>query len=185
MKKELFYSIIGLALLAGCASTKEQRTEEQQTQVSSSAEQETQQELVGEEQAQQIDQAKMKAIAVAIDAFNKFAKKNAVYFAFDSDDVNDNVKMKKYQSKIEALNKLGGVKLTVNGYCDKVGSVEYNNLLGLRRAQAVKNIVSKIAEDDVEINVVSFGKSQYRVYTKNVFNNNRANRRVELVASAK
>ena len=75
------------------------------------------------------------------------------------------------------------VKLSVNGYCDPRGSVEYNNVLGRKRANAVSEIAKKFAGNKVNVNVVSFGKSKYKEYTSNEEDNYRMNRKVEVVAS--
>ena len=163
MRKELICGIMGVALLAGCAAKNEQEPTQQT-----------------EEVKQQVKDAKQ-----AIAEFNDFASKNAVYFAFDSSAINENAIVKKYESKVKDLNGLDGVVLNINGYCDNRGSVEYNNALGMRRANAVKDVVAKFAENDIKINTISFGKNKYKIYTKDVEQNYQANRKVELVASAK
>ena len=188
MRKEILCCLIGVALFAGCSSKKKQKPDEQfQLQVIEKQEEQKQENTLENEYLteQENEKQKIKEQTIkAVKAFNAFAKDNAVYFAFDSSKVNNKTILKKYTNKIQELNNLEGVKLSVNGYCDKVGSVEYNNALGLKRAQAVKNVISGVAKGDVKINVVSFGKNKYKVYTKNALKNNRANRKVEIVASA-
>ena len=162
MKKEFLCGMVAFALLSACAAKNEPNPAQQQ-----------------EEVVQQVKDSKQ-----AITTFNDFASKNAVYFAFDSSAVNENAIIKKYASQIKNLNDLDGVVLNVNGYCDNIGTVEYNNALGLRRAETVKSVIAKIAENNIKINTVSFGKNRYKIYTKKVDQNNQANRKVEIVASA-
>ena len=163
MRKEFLCGMVGFALLSACAAKNEPEPVQQQ-----------------EEVVRQVKDSKK-----AINAFNDFASKNAVYFAFDSSAVNEHAIIKKYEDQVKNLNDLDGVVLNVNGYCDKVGTVAYNNALGLRRAEAVKKVIAKIAQNDVKINTVSFGKNRYKIYTKKVNQNNQANRKVEIVASEK
>lgn len=51
------------------------------------------------------------------------------------------------------------LKVEIQGYCDYIGSVEYNNALSLRRAQTVKDyLVSKGVSGD-RLTTVGYGKS--------------------------
>ena len=129
-------------------------------------------------------EVKEEKIVDAIAEFNKFAKENPIYFEFDSAKVNEKDVAKLYKKQLKQLNEMNDkVKLSVNGYCDPRGSVEYNNVLGSKRANAVSEIAKKFAGNKVNVNVVSFGKSKYKEYTSNEEDNYRMNRKVEVVAS--
>ncbi|MCX6175516.1 MAG: OmpA family protein [Ignavibacteriales bacterium] len=70
------------------------------------------------------------------------------------------------------------IKVEIQGYCDYIGSVEYNNKLSLRRAETVKMfLVSKgIAAN--RLTTVGFGKSN-PVADNNTANGRAMNRRIE------
>jgi peptidoglycan-associated lipoprotein len=51
-----------------------------------------------------------------------------------------------------------GVSITIEGHCDERGSAEYNLALGDRRANAVRQALSKFGCRGEKLNVASFGK---------------------------
>jgi peptidoglycan-associated lipoprotein len=56
------------------------------------------------------------------------------------------------------LNK--GLKLMIEGYCDERGTLEYNLVLGQRRAQAVKQYLQNLGIPASQIQVTSYGKEK-------------------------
>jgi peptidoglycan-associated lipoprotein len=50
------------------------------------------------------------------------------------------------------------VIIIVEGHCDERGTIEYNMALGQKRAEAVKNYLSKNGADTGRIKAISFGK---------------------------
>ena len=50
-------------------------------------------------------------------------------------------------------------KITVEGHCDEWGTDEYNQALGLRRANSVKRALTTLGIDSKQIAVKSFGES--------------------------
>jgi OOP family OmpA-OmpF porin len=63
-----------------------------------------------------------------------------IYFAFDKSEFNSgNITDKYLNESNEYLNKNLLAKLTLTGYTDAVGSDEYNQALGLRRAKSVQS----------------------------------------------
>ena len=79
-----------------------------------------------------------------------------------------------------ALKANPGVTVNVNGYCDAVGSVKYNQKLSERRAESVVKYLVKagIPEDRLVPN--GFGKTDF-VATNDTAEGRAQNRRVELV----
>jgi peptidoglycan-associated lipoprotein len=49
---------------------------------------------------------------------------------------------------------------TIEGHCDEIGTDEYNLILGLRRAEFVKNFLIKQGIDEKRLSVISYGKTK-------------------------
>lgn len=62
------------------------------------------------------------------------------------------------QDKADALRDRSGIRLRVEGHCDERGSLEYNQALGLRRAQAAVDYLSSLGLDADRFDVVTFGE---------------------------
>lgn len=72
--------------------------------------------------------------------------------------------------------------VTVEGFTDPVGSVEYNQRLGLTRAEAVKEILVQNGLEADQLRTVSYGKSPNRLVTQEGGpSRGEENRRVSLV----
>jgi peptidoglycan-associated lipoprotein len=69
--------------------------------------------------------------------------------------------------------------LKLEGYCDPVGTEEYNRGLGLRRANAAKNYLEKLGIDASRLSTISFGKEKLVTEDEAQYE---LNRRVEFVA---
>lgn len=52
------------------------------------------------------------------------------------------------------------VKVMLEGFCDPIGTPEYNRGLGLRRAVAVRQYLAKLGVDAKRLSVTSFGEEQ-------------------------
>jgi len=52
------------------------------------------------------------------------------------------------------------VKVALEGYCDPVGTEEYNRGLGLRRANAAKTYLVKAGIDAGRLSVISYGEDK-------------------------
>jgi peptidoglycan-associated lipoprotein len=81
---------------------------------------------------------------------------NSVYFAYDSNNINQNDKSK-IANDAGALKRKSKVK--VEGNSDEFGTDEYNYALGLRRAKAVKDSMVVRGVPPKKIVVVSYGES--------------------------
>jgi outer membrane protein OmpA-like peptidoglycan-associated protein len=62
-----------------------------------------------------------------------------VYFAFDKSDFNPGTISARYLDELNKyINQNRQAKLSITGYTDAIGSDDYNNALGFRRAQSVQ-----------------------------------------------
>ncbi|MGD8362694.1 MAG: OmpA family protein [Gemmatimonadota bacterium] len=85
-----------------------------------------------------------------------------VYFDFDSSDLTD--------SHRQILSRFAGVVreyyptalITAEGFTDAVGTPEYNEALGLRRADAVKDFLVQQGLSGDQVRSVSYGEAQNR-----------------------
>ncbi|HEY4220853.1 MAG TPA: peptidoglycan-associated lipoprotein Pal [Myxococcota bacterium] len=71
-------------------------------------------------------------------------------------------------------------KLTIEGHCDERGTTDYNLALGERRANTVKEYLSKLGVDKARIRTISYGKEK-PLDTANTEEAWAKNRRGELV----
>jgi peptidoglycan-associated lipoprotein len=53
-----------------------------------------------------------------------------------------------------------GRKLLIEGHCDERGTVEYNLVLGERRAQTVKQYLQDLGVPSSQIQITSYGKEK-------------------------
>src|SRR5574343_248290 len=79
-----------------------------------------------------------------------------VFFGTDESSISEDAAV---TSQLQAeLIKNDGVKnVTISGYCDERGGIEYNQALGEKRATALKSALEKLGVN-TKINVISFGK---------------------------
>ncbi len=71
------------------------------------------------------------------------------------------------QRKAEVLKQHPDVMVTIEGHCDERGSLEYNQALGMRRAQAAKAYLVSLGLDESRFRVVSFGEERPLVMGSN------------------
>ena len=63
-----------------------------------------------------------------------------IYFAFDKSEFNSDAKTEKYFDESNAyLNQNSQARLSITGHTDAIGSDEYNQALGYRRAQSMQH----------------------------------------------
>ena len=82
----------------------------------------------------------------------------------------------------EALKANPGVTVNVNGYCDAVGSVKYNQKLSERRAESVVKYLVKAGIPENRLVPHGYGKTDF-VATNDTAEGRAQNRRVELIPS--
>jgi OOP family OmpA-OmpF porin len=73
-----------------------------------------------------------------------------------------------------------GVVIDVNGYCDAIGGIEYNQRLSERRGNAVANYLLNGGIQATQLRVHGYGKTGF-VATNRTAEGRAQNRRVELV----
>ncbi|WP_419948195.1 OmpA family protein [Candidatus Palauibacter sp.] len=64
------------------------------------------------------------------------------------------------QRKAEALRAYPDIRLRIEGHCDERGSLEYNQALGMRRAQAAMDYLGTLGIDASRLDVVTFGEER-------------------------
>jgi len=82
-----------------------------------------------------------------------------IHFDFDKSDI--------HPADQETLNTLGDYleshtapAVTVSGYCDERGTVEYNIALGDRRANAAREYLIRLGVDSNRVKTISYGSAQ-------------------------
>jgi peptidoglycan-associated lipoprotein len=79
-----------------------------------------------------------------------------IYFDYDKSDLTDQDRAT-LDAKVPILNTNPGVRIRIEGNCDKRGSDEYNLALGQRRAAAAKRYLTEHGIDASRIDVISYG----------------------------
>ncbi len=82
-----------------------------------------------------------------------------VYFDFDRYEIRADA-MTVLEANASQLNRLNGWKLVIEGHCDARGTAQYNQMLGERRAQAVKRYLVELGVPPHQIEMVSYGKDK-------------------------
>lgn len=86
-----------------------------------------------------------------------------IYFDFDRSDIRTRdaaILSDNYGqiSAAEAQNQKPGI--TIEGYCDPIGTAEYNMALGMRRAEAAKAYLVRLGADAGQLSTISFGEEK-------------------------
>lgn len=81
-----------------------------------------------------------------------------VFFDFDRSTVRPEG-VETIQRQAEWLNRYPNFMVTINGHCDKRGTVEYNMALGERRAHAAMQQLVAAGVNPSRIKIVSYGKT--------------------------
>lgn len=123
-------------------------------------------ELISEEFASQTiaESLAQKEVSIA-------SKLSPIHFDFDRYDIksSDTIALKMAFNRLQTDSTL---KITIEGYCDPIGSEQYNEDLGLKRALAAKNYLIQLGVSPKRITVKSFGEKRlvstdYNEYWKN------------------
>jgi outer membrane protein OmpA-like peptidoglycan-associated protein len=94
------------------------------------------------------------------------SEKYSVYFDFDKHTLTQN-QLNKLKTYIDSLGNIVILSISLEGYCDDRGTVEYNRALSIRRANTVENILGEIASK--QRNVEGKGKIDLRIVDMNDF----------------
>lgn len=92
----------------------------------------------------------------AIEAINKDSPLKPVFFAYDSDALDETAR-KVLEGNATLLGKYSTWVITIEGHCDERGTAEYNLALGDRRAQAAKNYLLSLGVPADRLRTVSYG----------------------------
>jgi len=79
-----------------------------------------------------------------------------IFFDYDKSDITDQGKAI-LDAKVPVLNANPGIRIRVEGNCDRRGSDEYNLALGQRRAAAAKRYLTDHGIDAARIDIISYG----------------------------
>jgi OOP family OmpA-OmpF porin len=101
-----------------------------------------------------------------------------VFFAFDKSDISP-VAAQVLDRVVDDFHRTGSTRLDTQGYTDLSGSVEYNQKLSERRAEAVKRYLLAHGVQESQIQTEWFGKTHPRVATPDGVRN-QENRRAEI-----
>jgi peptidoglycan-associated lipoprotein len=82
-----------------------------------------------------------------------------VYFSTDSSDLTPEAEQT-LAKQARWLNQYGQYTITIEGHADERGTREYNIALGARRAQSVRNFLSRSGVDARRIRTLSYGKER-------------------------
>ena len=104
-----------------------------------------------------------------------------IYFDFDRSFIRDDAKPV-MRANADWLKAHPQVHVRIEGNCDERGTVEYNQALGQRRAQAAKKYLTDLGISAKRISLISYGKEK-PVCTESTEDCWQQNRRDELVAA--
>jgi len=82
-----------------------------------------------------------------------------VYFDFDSFNLRDDAKTA-LDHDAHMLRDNSNAHVTIEGHCDERGTVEYNQALGEKRAQAARDYLVNAGIDGSRIQIISYGKER-------------------------
>jgi peptidoglycan-associated lipoprotein len=82
-----------------------------------------------------------------------------VFFDFDSAILRDDARST-LDANARMLRDHGTVKVVIEGHCDERGTVEYNQALGERRAQAARDYLSQAGIAEARLQIISYGKER-------------------------
>lgn len=80
-----------------------------------------------------------------------------IYFAFDKADLSPQ-SMQTLTRIAALLRQHPDIRMTINGHCDKRGSVEYNYALGERRARAAYGVLTSQGVKPAQLEMYSYSK---------------------------
>jgi peptidoglycan-associated lipoprotein len=95
----------------------------------------------------------------SIDELNRSGALKTVYFAYNSNDLDDAAKAT-IQANAAWLKSHAKYTVEVGGHCDERGSIGYNVALGDRRATAVKSYLTGLGVDRSKLVSISYGEEK-------------------------
>jgi peptidoglycan-associated lipoprotein len=104
-----------------------------------------------------------------------------IFYDFDQSFIRDDAKPV-MKANAEWLNANPKVKVRIEGNCDERGTIEYNQALGQRRAQAAKKYLTDLGISAKRISLISYGKEK-PICTDSTEDCWQRNRRGDLIAA--
>ena len=95
-----------------------------------------------------------------------------IYFDFDKSDIRAG-DATILQDNYDQLKMASEAQVTIEGYCDPIGTSEYNMALGMRRADAAKAYLVKLGADMNMFSTISFGEEKLATQDEKQFELNR------------
>ncbi|MBI5375364.1 MAG: peptidoglycan-associated lipoprotein Pal [Candidatus Schekmanbacteria bacterium] len=87
------------------------------------------------------------------------SKLQDVFFDYDRYDLTDS-SMKKLEANAAVMKSNPSASLIIEGHCDERGTVEYNLVLGDKRANTAKNYLVTLGIDSSRIDAISYGRER-------------------------
>ena len=106
--------------------------------------------------SQQVDKA---PVETSIDDLNRQGVLKTVYFAYNSNDLDDASKAT-LQANAAWLNAHPTHTVEIGGHCDERGSIGYNVALGDRRANSVKEYLTTLGVNGSKLTPISYGEER-------------------------
>ena len=82
-----------------------------------------------------------------------------VHFDYNESTLTEKAKQRLSQN-MEWIRKHDNASLQLEGHCDKRGSLEYNLVLGERRAQTIKSYLIGLGASSQKLSIISFGEEK-------------------------
>ncbi|MFP3980793.1 MAG: peptidoglycan-associated lipoprotein Pal [Desulfobacterales bacterium] len=160
--------MLSLAFTVSCAKkTPETTTESEQTEAAESRDMESQadteqaaedEDTLTEEELEARRQAEAEDREEAADARDRFVSEK-VYFKFDDSSLTDSAR-EVLRDKIQWLRNHPDACVIIEGHCDERGTDEYNLALGSRRAESVKDFLTKAGIKGSRLTTISYGEER-------------------------
>ena len=96
----------------------------------------------------------------------------SIHFDFDKSDVRAG-DATILAGDYDQLKKATGTQVTIEGYCDPIGTSEYNMALGMRRAESAKAYLVKLGADMNMFSTISYGEEKLVTQDKAQYELNR------------
>ncbi len=91
-----------------------------------------------------------------------------IHFEYDKDRITDEAKAA-LSANAAYLKQNSYTYIRIEGHCDERGSIEYNQALGDRRANAAKKYLSALGVDPVRVDSISFGEDRPVSFDQNEY----------------
>jgi len=146
----------GVLVAGGCASNQTVKKDEALVPVAQAAspaakkEEAVQGKTVAQAPVKEAEQSSQQQFKNALDK---------IYFDFDSANLTDADRATLVKNA-DALRKMAGAKVRIEGNCDERGSDEYNLALGEKRAEAARKYLVAMGIDPSRLSTISYGKEK-------------------------